>query len=48
MPLHKRELRDEAMDEMFAAGVIRSSISPWASPVQMVTKKDGTIRFCID
>ena len=48
MPLAKIELRDKAMAEMFEAGVIRESSSPWASPVQMVTKKDGTIRFCID
>ena len=39
---------DTEVDKMIKNNVISPSRSPWASPVVLVTKKDGTTRFCID
>ncbi|GFO13784.1 Pol polyprotein [Plakobranchus ocellatus] len=43
----RQTLRDE-LREMEDLGVIRKSSSPYASPVVVVKKKDGTNRVCID
>ena len=45
IPLHQYE---EVRKHLLDVGVIRRSNSPWASPVVLVRKKDGSLRFCID
>ena len=33
---------------MLRNGIIERSVSPWASPVVLVTEADNTLRLCID
>jgi len=40
-------IRDE-LEKMKQIRVIEESNSPWASPVVLIPKPDGSIRFCID
>ena len=47
-PLLKRTVINTCIDDMLQQGIIRRSVSPWASPVTLVPKKDSTPRFCID
>lgn len=45
------QLKDDfkkTLDEMLTNGMIRPSNSDWCSPVQLVKKKDGSIRVTID
>lgn len=46
-PAQYDEVR-EHLQGLIDSGVIRESHSPWASPVVLVRKKDGSLRFCID
>ena len=48
MPFAVRKEVARQLRSMQGSGVIRPSSSPWASPVVMVRKKDGTHRFCND
>jgi hypothetical protein len=38
----------ECVNEMLTAGVVERSDSEYCSPVVLVKKKDGTLRFCTD
>jgi len=43
-----REIEREEVERMLKADVIEPAISEWASPVVLITKKDGSVRFCVD
>ncbi len=44
----KREIMKKEIKKLREMGWIRKAHGPWASPVVMVKKKDGEIRFCVD
>ena len=44
----KKEFLYQEIANMEKDGIIRKSTSPWAFPVVIVNKKDGTYRICID
>src|SRR6266498_2637323 len=38
----------EEIDRMLKEGIIKKLKNPWISPIVLISKKDGSIRFCID
>ena len=48
VPFAVRGEMTRMVQDMLKDGIIQESASPWASPVVLVKKKDGTLRFCID
>ena len=48
LPFGKRDTEKAEIQKMLAKNVIEPSSSAWSSPIVLVTKKDGSIRFCVD
>ncbi len=46
-PESKQEI-DRQVSDMLDRGIIQESVSPWSSPVILVKKKNGEMRFCVD
>ena len=48
LSLPAKEEVKKLLGEMLQKNVISPSTSPWASPIMLVRKKDGSTRFCVD
>ena len=51
-PPYRVSYRDEQMQreeikKLLEQGIIEKSTSPWSSPIVLVRKKDGSVRFCV-
>ncbi len=44
----EQDVANKEIKEMLENNVIQKSKSPWASPIVLVRKADGQIRFCVD
>jgi len=47
-PFHLLDKIDEHVAKMVKAGVVEPSCSPWTSNIVVVSKKDESLRFCVD
>ena len=48
LPLAKRQEAEKEIKRLLDDGIIEPSNGPWASPIVLVRKKDGSTRLCID
>ena len=46
--VREKSVIETHVNDMLKNNIIRPSKSSWASPVVLVAKKDGSVRFCID
>ena len=44
----EHELIRKEINRLHELNFVKPSSSPWSSPVLLVKKKDGSIRFCVD
>ncbi len=47
LPEHKKKVVQSELEAMLEMGVIEESRSDWASPIVLVPKTDGSVRFCV-
>ena len=48
LPFHHLKEVKKLVESMLDNNVIEPSNGPWASPIVLVKKKDGSTRFCVD
>ena len=48
IPPARRQEVTQLLQDMRHKDIIQPSTSPWASPIVLVRKKDGSMRFCVD
>ena len=48
IPFSLRKKVGEMVDEMLDKVIVEHSSSPWASHIVLVSKQDGSTRFCVD
>ena len=48
MSPHKLPSLEKEVKGLLEAGLIEPSTSPWASPIILVPKPGGAVRFCVD
>lgn len=48
LPEAKRRAVSKEIQDMLSMGIIEESSSEWSSPIVLIPKPDGSLRFCID